>query len=102
MNIAFCDQGDSKHREYIEEMAVNTTVPLAILGAGAWGLSTALHLLNAGYINIAVFDQASEIPSPYSAGYDLNKIVRAEYEDEFYMELALVSWQASVVISGTF
>ncbi|KAL2434876.1 hypothetical protein ABEF95_009953 [Exophiala dermatitidis] len=32
---------------------------------------------------------ASEIPSPYSGAYDLHKIVRAEYEDEFYTELAL-------------
>lgn len=63
---------------------------VAILGAGAWGLSTAVHLLDSGYTNISVFDQASEIPSPYSGAYDLNKIVRAEYEDEFYTELALV------------
>ena len=72
-------------------MAIDKSEPVAILGAGAWGLSTALHLLDSGYTNITVFDQASEIPSPYSAAYDLNKIVRAEYEDEFYTELALVS-----------
>ena len=70
---------------------MDKTAPIAILGAGAWGLSSVLHLTNAGYQNITVFDQASEIPSRYSAGYDLNKIVRAEYEDEFYTELALVS-----------
>lgn len=72
-------------------MSTDKHEPVAILGAGAWGLSTALHLLNAGYDNITVFDQASEIPSVYSAAYDLNKIVRAEYEDNFYTELALVS-----------
>ncbi|KAF2098801.1 oxygen oxidoreductase [Rhizodiscina lignyota] len=65
------------------------TEVVAILGAGAWGLSTALHLIDAGYTNVTVFDQASEVPSPYSGAYDLNKIVRAEYEDEFYTELAL-------------
>ncbi|KAJ9608628.1 hypothetical protein H2200_006399 [Cladophialophora chaetospira] len=70
-------------------MAIDKTAPVAVLGAGAWGLSTALHLLDAGYANITVFDQASEIPSPYSGAYDLNKIVRAEYEDNFYTELAL-------------
>ena len=62
-----------------------------ILGAGAWGLSTALHLHQQGYRDITVFDRADKIPSPYSAAYDLNKIVRAEYEDPFYTELALVS-----------
>lgn len=63
--------------------------PICILGSGAWGLSTALHLHQDGYTNITVFDRASEIPSKYSAAYDLNKIVRAEYEDPFYTELAL-------------
>lgn len=72
-------------------MIENKTSPIAILGSGAWGLSTALHLTNAGYTNITVFDKAGEIPSQYSAGHDLNKIVRPEYEDPFYTELALVS-----------
>jgi sarcosine oxidase / L-pipecolate oxidase len=62
-----------------------------IVGAGAWGLSTALHLHQAGYTDITVLDRANAIPSPHSAAYDLNKIVRAEYEDPFYTELALVS-----------
>ena len=64
---------------------------IAILGSGTWGLSTALHLINAGHTNITVFDKAAQIPSQYSAAYDLNKIVRPEYEDPFYTELALVS-----------
>lgn len=67
------------------------TAPVFVLGAGAWGLSTALHLHEHGYSDITVFDRAQEIPSPYSAAYDLNKIIRAEYEDPFYTELTLVS-----------
>ena len=51
-----------------------------IVGGGAWGLSTALHMHSAGYTNVTVFERAEQIPSPYSAAYDLNKIVRAEYE----------------------
>ncbi|KFX97637.1 hypothetical protein V490_02687 [Pseudogymnoascus sp. VKM F-3557] len=62
---------------------------VAIIGSGAWGLSTALHLRRAGYLNITVFDRAAQIPSCYSAGWDINKIVRAEYEDEFYSKLSL-------------
>ncbi|KAL9093942.1 MAG: hypothetical protein Q9165_003865 [Trypethelium subeluteriae] len=64
-------------------------LPIAIIGAGAWGLSTALHLANAGYTSITVYERAAKIPSPYSAAWDLNKIVRAEYEDGFYTKLAL-------------
>ena len=62
---------------------------IAIIGGGCWGLSTALHLHRTGYTNITVFERAEAIPSPYSAAYDLNKIVRAEYEDPFYTKLAL-------------
>ena len=64
--------------------------PISILGGGAWGLSTALHLHRQGYTDITVFDRAEQIPSPHSAAFDLNKIVRAEYEDPFYTERALV------------
>jgi sarcosine oxidase/L-pipecolate oxidase len=70
---------------------VDKQSPVLILGGGAWGLSTALHLERSGYTNITVFDRAETIPSPYSAAYDLNKIVRPEYEDPFYTNLALVS-----------
>jgi glycine/D-amino acid oxidase-like deaminating enzyme len=63
---------------------------MIIVGGGAWGLSTALHLKLAGYSDITVFDRGAEIPSRYSAAWDLNKIVRAEYEDAFYTDLALV------------
>lgn len=61
-----------------------------ILGGGAWGLSTALHMINSGYHDIMVLERAEQIPSQYSAAWDLNKIVRAEYEDPFYTKLALV------------
>lgn len=64
--------------------------PINIVGGGAWGLSTALHLYNAGHTNITVFDRAQQIPSPLSGACDINKIVRAEYEDPFYTDLALV------------
>ena len=65
--------------------------PVLILGGGAWGLSTALHMINTGYVDITVIERAEQIPSTYSAAWDLNKIVRAEYEDAFYTDLALVS-----------
>lgn len=72
-------------------MQNNKDASVLILGAGAWGLSTAYHLTRAGYSDITVLERAETIPSKYSAAYDLNKIVRAEYEDPFYTGLALVS-----------
>ncbi|KAF7559128.1 hypothetical protein G7046_g5032 [Stylonectria norvegica] len=67
---------------------------ILIVGAGTFGLSTAFDLAQNGYRNITVLDRASEVPSPYSAGCDLNKIVRAEYEDPFYTDLALEAIKA--------
>ncbi|KAK3335288.1 FAD dependent oxidoreductase [Cercophora scortea] len=62
-----------------------------IIGGGTFGLSTAYHLAKAGYRHITILEKAATIPSPLSAGTDLNKIVRAEYEDPFYAELALAA-----------
>ena len=47
---------------------------ILIIGGGTWGSSTALHLARRGYKNITVLD-AYDIPSPISAGNDINKIV---------------------------
>lgn len=63
--------------------------PILILGGGTFGLSTALHLLRSGFTNITILDNSSTLPSANSAGNDLNKIVRAEYENPFYVDLGL-------------
>ncbi|KAK3393852.1 FAD dependent oxidoreductase [Podospora didyma] len=65
--------------------------PILIIGAGTFGLSTAYHLAQAGYTSITLLEKGDSIPSPLSAGNDINKIVRAEYEDPFYAELALAA-----------
>ncbi|KAI0892938.1 FAD dependent oxidoreductase [Annulohypoxylon nitens] len=62
---------------------------ILILGAGTFGLSTAYHLAKAGYTNVTVLEKSATFPPELSAGNDLNKILRAEYEDPFYAELAL-------------
>ena len=69
--------------------------PIAIIGAGAFGLSTALELSKNGYTNITVFEKDEEIPSRWSAANDLNKIARAEYEDDWYTDLAIVCYSKS-------
>lgn len=72
--------------------------PVAIIGGGAFGLSTAFELSNQGYNNITVFEKDEEIPSRWSAANDLNKIMRAEYEDDFYTELAVVCRYLTLLI----
>ncbi|KAM3540865.1 hypothetical protein ARSEF1564_006221 [Beauveria bassiana] len=62
---------------------------ILIIGGGAFGLSTALYLAEAGYQDVTVLERDLQIPPRYSAANDLNKIVRAEYEDSFYTELTL-------------
>ncbi|KAI6093471.1 FAD dependent oxidoreductase [Hypoxylon rubiginosum] len=67
---------------------------ILILGAGTFGLSTAYHLAKAGYTNVTVLEKSPTFPPELSAGNDLNKILRAEYEDPFYAELALEAMAA--------
>ncbi|KAI6889730.1 nucleotide-binding domain-containing protein [Hortaea werneckii] len=57
-----------------------------IVGAGVFGLSTAIHLAQRGYQNISVFDKHPYDQSLYSyfkgadaASADINKIVRSAY-----------------------
>lgn len=91
-------EGRYEARPYITELIsalnplemVKSTDKIQIIGGGTFGLSTAFYLAKAGYKDIIVIDR-EEVPSSFSAGYDLNKIVRPEYEDQFYTDLALDS-----------
>jgi sarcosine oxidase/L-pipecolate oxidase len=71
-------------------MGVSKSDAILIVGGGAFGLSTAYHLAQEGYTNVSVFERDDHIPPRYSAANDLNKIVRAEYEDPFYTDLTIV------------
>ncbi|RGP74168.1 proline dehydrogenase [Fusarium sporotrichioides] len=46
---------------------------ILIVGGGTWGCSTALHLARRGYTKVTLLD-VNHIPSPISAGHDVNKI----------------------------
>ncbi|KAJ5720009.1 FAD dependent oxidoreductase [Penicillium malachiteum] len=77
-------------------MGISKSDAIIIVGGGAFGLSTALHLSQKGYTNISVFEKDDNIPPRFSAANDLNKIVRAEYEDPFYTDLtikAIAAWK---------
>ncbi|KAF8849914.1 fructosyl amine:oxygen oxidoreductase-like protein [Acephala macrosclerotiorum] len=52
----------------------NLNSSILVIGAGTWGCSTALHLARRGYKNVTVLDPYP-VPSPISAGNDINKIV---------------------------
>ncbi|OLN87217.1 L-saccharopine oxidase 2 [Colletotrichum chlorophyti] len=80
-------------------MGIKKSDPITIVGAGAFGLSTAYHLSLAGYTDITVLDKHDQVPSRESAANDINKIFRAEYEDPFYTNLtieAAAAWQTSI------
>lgn len=68
---------------------MDTNSRILIIGAGTFGLSTAYHMALSGYKSITVLEAGDVIPSPLTAANDLNKIIRAEYEDPFYTEMAL-------------
>ncbi|KAH6665843.1 FAD dependent oxidoreductase [Plectosphaerella plurivora] len=70
-------------------MPLSKSDPIVIVGAGAFGLSTALRLVEAGFHDIAILEKDEAMPSRYSAANDLNKIVRAEYEDPWYTAVTL-------------
>ncbi|KAL9108761.1 MAG: hypothetical protein Q9227_006557 [Pyrenula ochraceoflavens] len=66
-----------------------------IIGAGAFGASTALHLSRCmpSGTPITLVDRAP-FPSPHGASWDINKVVRADYASMFYTKLGLQTLKA--------
>ncbi|GME65576.1 Sarcosine oxidase protein [Neofusicoccum parvum] len=78
--------------------------PINIVGAGIFGLSTALHLARRGYKNVTIFDKQPYDATLYSylngcdaASADINKIIRSAYGSQVeYQELtfdAIAEWK---------
>lgn len=85
-------------------MTLNIDSKIVIVGAGVFGLSTALQLSKRGYSNIHIFDRQPYDKNGYSflegadaASADENKILRASYADQvLYQNLAfkaMAEWQ---------
>ncbi|KAJ5550124.1 FAD dependent oxidoreductase [Penicillium sp. DV-2018c] len=75
-------------------MAINKTDSILIVGAGAFGLSTALELNKRGYTNITVVDRFVP-PSADGSSVDISRIIRADYADPVYSQMAqeaLAGW----------
>ncbi|KAF4456343.1 hypothetical protein F53441_1502 [Fusarium austroafricanum] len=66
---------------------------ILIIGSGTFGISTAYHLGKRGYTNVTCIDR-HPWPSLDSAGHDLNKIMRTEYDEPIYTHLALEALEA--------
>ncbi|KAK4541647.1 hypothetical protein LTR36_007791 [Oleoguttula mirabilis] len=85
-------------------MALKSDSKIIIVGAGVFGLSTALYLSKRGYSNIHIFDRQPYDKNGYAflqgadaASADENKILRASYADRIlYQNLAFEAmgeWQ---------
>lgn len=64
---------------------------ILIIGAGEFGLSTALSLLSRPAYNdsrITIVDGSPQLPNPSGSSVDANRIVRADYADVLYSRLA--------------
>jgi sarcosine oxidase/L-pipecolate oxidase len=76
-------------------MATSATTSYLIVGSGVFGTSTAYHLSIAHPgSSIIVLDRSSTFPCSLGASYDYNKIIRADYGNIFYCELALKAREA--------
>lgn len=73
-------------------MSIDSELHILIIGAGTFGLSTALELLRRGHKNVSLLD-SYPIPSPLSAGNDVNKVFQSVVNSNFYSSLALQSLQ---------
>ena len=66
---------------------------IVIVGAGVFGLTTALDLRRRGYENVTVLDRMTP-PVPDGSSCDISRIVRSDYSDPFYAALAKAALQA--------
>lgn len=67
--------------------ALSHTQPILIIGAGVFGLSTALELSSRGYKNITVLDRYPP-PVPDGSSVDISRIIRTEYANSVYSQMA--------------
>ncbi|KAF9889820.1 hypothetical protein FE257_006910 [Aspergillus nanangensis] len=60
---------------------------IVIVGAGAFGLSTALKLAQDGYKSITVLDRSMP-PVPDGSSNDISRVIRFDYGDAIYAQIA--------------
>ncbi|KAH6964455.1 FAD dependent oxidoreductase [Fusarium avenaceum] len=62
--------------------------PIVIVGAGVFGLSTALELKKRGYQKVTVLDRFLP-PVVDGSSVDISRVIRVEYADPFYGKMAM-------------
>ncbi|KAL4971950.1 FAD dependent oxidoreductase [Aspergillus desertorum] len=65
---------------------------ILIVGAGVFGLSTAFELTKRGYTNITVLDRHVP-PVVDGSSVDISRIIRADYADPVYAQMALEAYK---------
>ncbi|KAJ4169729.1 hypothetical protein NW754_005877 [Fusarium falciforme] len=66
---------------------VSKNEPIVIVGAGVFGLSTALELKKRGYQNVTVIDRYLP-PVVDGSSVDISRVIRVEYADPLYGKMA--------------
>ncbi|KAK9460108.1 FAD dependent oxidoreductase [Lipomyces oligophaga] len=77
---------------------------IIIVGGGAFGLSTAYHMLISGYKDVTIVDRTTP-PVPDGSSSDISRIVRADYDDLIYASMAreaLVEWRSNAALAEAF
>ena len=79
-------------KDKVLQMLNNNAFDMLVIGAGIFGITTALELKARGY-HVAVLDPGP-LPHPLAASTDISKVVRMEYgADETYMEMIEQAYQ---------
>ncbi|KAL4767062.1 FAD dependent oxidoreductase [Aspergillus nidulans var. acristatus] len=73
-------------------MTNRKTDSILVIGAGVFGLSTALELAKRGYTNITVLDRHVP-PVVDGSSVDISRIIRADYADPIYAQMALEAYE---------
>ena len=65
---------------------------IVIIGAGAFGLSTALSLIEEGYRSVTVLDRTVP-PVPDGSSNDISRVIRFDYGDAVYARIAKEAYE---------
>jgi sarcosine oxidase/L-pipecolate oxidase len=74
-------------------MTISSNTKILIVGAGAFGTSTAYHLSQRGYKSIRVLDRHAT-PSCEAASTDISKVIRSDYNEPLYCKMGIESIEA--------
>jgi len=86
----------SKIKDKMADRASSPPSHILIIGAGVFGLSTALALLKRPLYSssrITILDASPSLPNPFGSSVDSSRIVRADYASKPYAALVLAAQQ---------